>query len=81
MTEQPYNQETDATFDELIGKHYPTAQELLNEPHRHPGGRVMTREPSTAEGKKAQAWQMAGCASLFLSICAGLSLILAVWKW
>lgn len=79
MTREPYDQEAHAEFDRIINPYAVPYDD--QPPQRHPGGRTMTREPSTAEDKKAQAWQMAGCASLFLSICAGLSLILAVWKW
>lgn len=69
MTREPYDQETDETFDRIIN------------PHRHPGGHTMTREPSTAEDKKAQAWQMMGCSSLIVSLAFAVAVVVAAWRW
>ena len=67
MTTDPYDHATDETFDQIINH------------ARHPGGRTMSRD-TTAEDKRAQAWQMLGCSSLVLAVALAVAVITLAWR-
>lgn len=65
----PYDQETDHTFDQITS------------PYRHRGGRTVSRQDTTAEDKRAQAWQMVGCSSLILALGITVAAIIIAITW
>lgn len=70
MTTDPYDQDTDRTFDQII----------QHQQQRHPGGRTMTT-PTPPRTSRDQATLLLGCGGFLLMLGLAVAVIIIAWRW